>query len=187
MRRSPPHEDLYPWRQASAPPRLCEHPGCLDAGTHRAPRDRDHLTEYRFFCLPHVRAYNAAWNFYAGMDEAEIERHLRNDTVWNRPTWPLGGGRAGHPRFRHMGDPFGVFEEEEGAAQRPRRPAAETPETQALALFGLTLPVSLAEMKARYKVLVKQNHPDANGGDRQAEERLKAINHAYSVLKRFLS
>ena len=30
---------------------------------------------------------------------------------------------------------------------------------------------------------MKQLHPDANGGDKEAEERLKLINQAYSTLK----
>jgi curved DNA-binding protein CbpA len=38
-------------------------------------------------------------------------------------------------------------------------------------------------LKARYKELVKRHHPDAHGGDKAAEERLKVINQAYSTLK----
>lgn len=35
----------------------------------------------------------------------------------------------------------------------------------------------------RYKQLVKRFHPDANGGDKAAEERFKEISEAYSYLK----
>ena len=42
---------------------------------------------------------------------------------------------------------------------------------------------TLIEIKARYKELVKRFHPDANGGDRGAEERLKKVIKAYSVLR----
>ena len=38
-------------------------------------------------------------------------------------------------------------------------------------------------LKARYKVLVKLHHPDAHGGDKAAEEKLKIINQAYATLK----
>ncbi len=38
-------------------------------------------------------------------------------------------------------------------------------------------------MKTRYKELAKRHHPDANGGDRAAEERLKTINLAYAAVR----
>ena len=46
----------------------------------------------------------------------------------------------------------------------------------------LTQPVTPEAIKRRYKELVKKHHPDANGGDKQAEERFKAINQAYATL-----
>ena len=42
-------------------------------------------------------------------------------------------------------------------------------------------------MKTRYKDLAKRHHPDRNNGDRSAEERLKTINQAYSMLRRHLA
>jgi DnaJ-class molecular chaperone len=39
------------------------------------------------------------------------------------------------------------------------------------------------EIKARFKLLVKRHHPDANGGDRSAEDRLREIIQAYNYLK----
>jgi curved DNA-binding protein CbpA len=38
-------------------------------------------------------------------------------------------------------------------------------------------------LKARYKALVKLHHPDAHGGDKASEEKLKIINQAYATLK----
>ena len=40
-----------------------------------------------------------------------------------------------------------------------------------------------AEIKARYKSLVKLLHPDANGGDRSSEDRLRQIIQAYHYLR----
>jgi hypothetical protein len=40
-----------------------------------------------------------------------------------------------------------------------------------------------AEIKARYKALVKLLHPDANGGDRSSEDRLRQIIQAYHYLR----
>ena len=52
-----------------------------------------------------------------------------------------------------------------------------------LATLGLNWPLTLDALKTRYKQLAKQHHPDANGGDRAAEERLKTINLAYAALR----
>ena len=54
---------------------------------------------------------------------------------------------------------------------------------QALAVFDIEPPFTVVRLKARYKVLVKLHHPDAHGGDKAAEERLKIINQAYATLK----
>ena len=39
------------------------------------------------------------------------------------------------------------------------------------------------EIKARFKELVKRHHPDANGGDRASEDKLREIIEAYNYLK----
>ena len=57
------------------------------------------------------------------------------------------------------------------------------PEREALTELDLGTPVTLHEVKLRYKYLVKKLHPDANGNDRKAEDRLKRINAAYGRLK----
>ncbi len=40
------------------------------------------------------------------------------------------------------------------------------------------------QLKQRYNELAKRYHPDHNGGDAGAEEKLKKINLAYSVLRK---
>jgi curved DNA-binding protein CbpA len=50
-------------------------------------------------------------------------------------------------------------------------------------VLELSPPVTWTEIRARYKSLVKQLHPDANGGDKSAEEQLKLVNQAYGTLK----
>jgi hypothetical protein len=170
-------------------------PGCAYGGEYRAPRGRNELRSYYWFCLDHVREYNASWNYYAGMTEAEVEAAIRADTTWQRPSWPLG---SWHTHIRHnrrrFADPYGVFGEEgeaargEGArAWQRREDAALSEHDKALAVMQLTGEATVAAIKTRYKELVKQHHPDANGGDRASEERLKVINLAYSTLMRSAS
>ena len=99
------------------PARLCDHPGCEAGGDFRAPRSRLELDRYYWFCLDHVRAYNVAWNYYAGMSESEIEAEIRRDTVWQRPSWKLGERHGPGPR---ISDPFGFYPGN-GARFRPPR------------------------------------------------------------------
>jgi hypothetical protein len=172
--------------------RPCDAPGCAGHGEYRAPRSRSALTEYYWFCLDHVRAYNAQWNYYAGLNEAEMERQFRADTTWWRPTWPFGARSGFYGRLRDgVAFPYGAFGPDDdwdrervrsGDGKNGMRPRPGSAESQALAVFELAPPVTRDIVKARYKVLVKRHHPDANGGDKDAEERLKVINQAYSAL-----
>ena len=54
---------------------------------------------------------------------------------------------------------------------------------RALDVLGLEADAQRADIKARFKVLVKRHHPDANGGDRTSEDRLREIIQAYNYLK----
>jgi hypothetical protein len=168
---------------SDAPPlaRACDHPGCAGAGDYRAPRSREDLTNYYWFCLDHVRAYNASWNYYAGMNEAELEAEWRKDMVGQRPSWKFGHRVAW--RFGDGVKDFGLFDFEQEVPNAKPRARPPTPQEAALETFDLTLPLSLGALKARYKELVKLHHPDAHGGDKAAEERLKIINQAYATLK----
>jgi len=162
-------------------------PGCGAPGEYRAPKSRSALQDYWWFCLEHVRAYNASWDFYKGMTPGEIEAQLRADTSWQRPTWPLGrlGSRLDSDMLH---DPLHVLNASRRApaeAEQRARAAAEVPADlrEPLATLGLAWPLTLDQLKSRYKQLAKLHHPDANNGDRAAEERLKGINLAYSALR----
>jgi DnaJ-domain-containing protein 1 len=117
------------------------------------------------------------------MTPGEIEAQLRADTAWCRPSWPLGhlGARQDETGAR---DPLHILEL---AGFRPnharRAPEAPSEMREPLATLGLSWPVTITEVKSRYKELAKRHHPDANNGDRAAEERLKVINLAYAALR----
>lgn len=187
MARQTPDAIQQPFRdQTAADCRRCEWPCCEEAAEHRAPHSRERLQEYRWFCLEHVREYNKSWNYYAGLSEDEIDRLNRLDTIWQRPTWRLGSGPTKRPNGDYgFKDDFGFFHEEDESDQRRRqgRPAANSEEGRALAALGLESPASFAEIKVRYKELVKLLHPDTNNGRSEDEERLKLINQAYATLR----
>src|SRR5215470_10852962 len=108
----------------------CEWPNCQAPATHRAPKGRLREREYWRFCLEHVREYNHAYNFFAGMSTEDIARYQKEAVVGHRPTWKMGmsGGPPSSrshssrfdPEFTNVGDPFGIFREF-GAAGIPGR------------------------------------------------------------------
>lgn len=172
----------------AAPGRPCDSPDCPLMGEYRAPKSRRSLRDYWWFCLEHVRAYNAHWDYYKGMTPGEIEAALRADTSWQRPSWPLG--RLGHAAWEEevLRDPLHVLASG-GLRGNGHKPGESVPTElrEPLATLGLSWPTTLDAVKTRYKELAKRHHPDANGGDRAAEERLKTINLAYATLRTRLS
>jgi hypothetical protein len=190
--------ELLKNRRSGKDETTCEWPGCDGAAEFKAPRSRDALNEYRWFCLVHVREYNRNWNYYSGMDEAEVEADVRNDTVWQRPTWKLGAGEA--PKFANMkiNDPLGVGDAardadarahggKSDAGQQPDPRQTDPKFARAMAVFALEIPVTMDDVKTRYKELVKRHHPDANGGTKAAEEEFKKVTEAYEALVAFLA
>lgn len=186
--------------------RACEHPGCAEIGSYRAPRGPDALKAYRWFCLDHVREYNQGWDYFAGWSQPEIERFQREAVTGHRPTWPLGKRphdqdpdwryHAARRAFRDFAREWldeDVMADAEKAERRSKNGGTgefdeagrrvPSPWAEALEALGLDGPVSKIELKRRYKELVKRHHPDANGGSRESEERLKLINRAYTYLR----
>jgi hypothetical protein len=173
----------------------CEWPGCAGAATHRAPKGRDRENEYWRFCLDHVREYNHSYNFFAGMSTDDIARYQREAVIGHRPTWKMGmnGGKpAGRsraarfgPAFEGANDPFGLFGDAQNGEHLKRREThvIRNAERKALDTLGLEGEATTAQIKVRFKELVKRHHPDANGGDRSSEERLREIIQAYNYLK----
>ncbi len=172
--------------------RQCEWEDCTAPGAHPAPKSPRDLRSYRWFCTTHAREYNRSWNYFAGMDDADIETYVTNNSTWQRPTWKMGGDKSAKAGESRSGaaDPFGFIDDGPGAAQSqarrrdaPTRPRMPKMTEEALAVLDLDYPVTLQQVKARYKELVKRFHPDANGGDRSTEEQLKRTIWAYNHLK----
>ncbi|KAB2833445.1 MAG: DnaJ domain-containing protein [Caedimonadaceae bacterium] len=176
----------------SFPKRACDHGDCDAEGVHRAPMNRSSLSTYYWFCLEHVREYNAKWNYYEGMDEGEVEVSNRFDHFWERPTWPFGVNPHDRQHFYAFHDPqdllgfgkhFSAYDND-GYVQTEKY---MTEEAEALRTLDLHYPLTSAKLKARYKELVKKYHPDRNGGCAISEEKLKHINKAYDLLKRIVT
>lgn len=168
---------------------VCEWVGCKEKATHRAPKGRGREKDYWRYCLKHVREYNQSYNFFAGMNDAAVLAYQKDAITGHRPTWKMGTGKgAARPdlnSFDQRADPFELFGEGMRAEQQARaetRPVRNA-ERKALDSLGLEVGATAAQVKTRFKDLVKRYHPDANGGDRSTEERLIEIIQSYNYLK----
>ncbi len=167
--------------------RPCAHPGCPEPGEYRAPRARPGSAflppagppDWQYFCLAHVREFNARWNFFDGMTAEEIWAAQSPDPRWEREVEALA--RAADPRRREasLDDPLGILRWRAGGS-RPR--ALARADREALAVLGLGEEATLAEVKARYRALARRWHPDSNNGDRQHEAKLQAATEAQARL-----
>ncbi|WP_164516691.1 J domain-containing protein [Minwuia thermotolerans] len=164
--------------------RFCDRDDCEAEGAFRAPKSRNPADGYHHFCLDHVREYNKSWNYFDGMSEVEVENFQRSVHWAHRPTWKLGErvSRRFHPD--DLRDPFGLYDHPETPPEPRPNPEKRFTAAQRRAFNVLQIEPTddLREVKLRYKQLAKRFHPDANGGDRGYEDRLKHINEAYGVL-----
>jgi len=167
--------------------RLCEAPNCTQEGEFPAPKSRDSLREYRYFCLAHVREYNKNWNYFSGMGGAALEQAIRDATSWERPSWKFGTGNAKPYRAEDLSDVFGLFEDDITSTKEAAMANMDPEERAAWACLGMDPTEDKAALKKRYNQLAKQHHPDKHQGDAKAEERLKEINLAYSYLRNKLA
>lgn len=168
--------------------RVCEQEGCDRPGQYRAPKSPDTPDDFFWFCLEHVRAYNQRWNFFEGQTSDEMEAQIRRDQVWERETKPFRRD-AEERAWARLGidDPMQVLGDK--ATQNPgasrtggtrRLPATER---RALEILDARDHWTRVEIRKQYKSLVKDLHPDMNGGQRTDEDRLQEVVWAWEQIK----
>lgn len=179
--------------------KCCEWVGCSEKAEHPAPKGRGRDGQYFLFCLNHVREYNKSYNYFNGMSDEDVANFQLDALTGHRPTWSLGvnskaqkgpqeagdrpsGYRAG---FR-VNDRFGFFEDkdQEEEKEKPRRRPIRNMERKSLNALNLDDAATAEDIKSRFKDLVKKYHPDLNGGDSSASDRLRDIIQAYNYLKK---
>lgn len=170
--------------------RLCESPGCQEPGKYRAPKNPDTLDEFYWFCLAHIREYNSKWNFFENHSEEEMDKQFAADRIWERDTKPFGKKSSAEERaWARLGieDPHEVLGD--NATRNPGRanPAGArrlpAPERKAIDVLEAKEDWTKSEIRKQYKKLIKELHPDMNGGDRSDEDRLQQVVWAWDTVK----
>ena len=130
------------------------------------------------------------------MPDEAVSAYQRDASTGHRPTWTMGVNPAAQKRGAEYPphepgaegeDTLGMFGP--GGARRAR--PAPQPERRRLSMLerrayetrDMPEHAPGADVKARYKALVKRLHPDANGGDRSSEDKLRGIIQAYNTLR----
>ncbi len=174
------------------------HPGCREPGEFRAPGERsasfDGPGDWRWLCLEHVRAFNARFDWFAGMSAEEIYAAQAPGAGWRTesPSFRAAGGIADGPRWADFDDPLeAIAARARGIKSRAAREAAVAAdgrftreEAAALEVLGLSRDADRARLRRRYAELVRRYHPDRNGGDRRQESKLTEAVGAYQLLRR---
>ncbi len=186
-------------QQQTRAPR-CQRRNCANPGLHKAPMGRGREGEFYLFCLEHVRDYNKRYNYFDGMSDDDVVAYQKSSMTGHRPTWTMGANSSERPGDEGQGadrlngfdpraaqmDPHELFK---GGAAKPgaeplvrRRPIGKL-ERKCLHALNLEDDASSDQIKAEYKEQVKRHHPDANGGDRRSEDKLREVIQAYNYLK----
>ena len=169
-------------------PKKCDKEDCENKGEFKAPKSRISLNDYFYFCLDHIKEYNKSWDFYKGLSVNQIESSMREDIIWNRPSWPLKGNPY---KVMEQIDNFfndkleeinGKFNNDRFFQNKLIDEKMSKEENKALFILRIKLPLNLEKIKKNYKKLVKIFHPDVNGNNKKAEEKFKEINKSYKIL-----
>ena len=186
IRIKPPKDEPAPEE------RVCEWPGCHKHGNSRAPKARDQLDDFYWFCQSHAGEYNKSWNFFEGMSESAAQTYRASAAYGHRPTWgwrnthgpSAASTRAAKDFNEGFEDTYNLFgDKRQATPEAPREKSLGRLQTKALETMSLDPDVEPSVVRKRYAELVKQFHPDANGGDRSSEEQLGRVIAAYQILK----
>ena len=153
----------------------CNQEGCDNEGLYKAPLSKYDLNKLQWFCLPHIKEFNKSWNFHKEMGSDEIEKELRRDSTWRRPTKPFGSSGKYYN--------FQVNEDIDPATSKVSKKASKL--IWSLDILNLTIKSQMEEIKKNYKKLAKKYHPDAKSDIKNSDEKFRNVVEAYNYLIEF--
>ena len=141
--------------------RLCDREGCNNVGDRPAPK-APNSPERWMFCEAHAAEYNKGWDYFAGLTAEEAARRAADEEAG-----ASAFRKSAHYQWAGPGD---------GSRSRD--------EMRALDALGLDSDADMAAVKAAYRQLAKQFHPDVNRDDEEAAKRFQQVQASYEVLRR---
>jgi curved DNA-binding protein CbpA len=169
----------------------CQWDGCEKSGTHRAPVGREAEGLFLLFCPTHVAEYTKGYNFSPNLSDPVTARYQREAASGLRATIGVRINRppeAPLPSTARSGSAKAI-NARKSAAERLAASATlqfrklKVLEAKAFETLGISADATPEEIRRRYKEKLKMHHPDANQGDRNSENELRAAIEAHKILK----
>jgi protoporphyrinogen oxidase len=178
----------------------CVAKGCDAEGKFPAPVSRENPRLKQYFCLEHIRAFNASWDFFADASTEEIENFYHGKSYGHRPTRPMtpphsiedavqkaaGSAAMAEAVDAQLKELFGAYASDISSKETLRRRLAQEKAKQSLPpeavqeglrLLGISHPTDDKIIKKTYKALAKQTHPDLNKGSADAFSKISVAYH----------
>ena len=165
--------------------RKCYKKDCLNSGIYKAPKSKNEIKNYIWFCEEHIKSYNKEWDYCKDMTQKEIEKHIQLDTIGWRPTWNFSTASRKFKDFEEIfSNYFDFFKKKKNQHKINKNNSLLKNALKILNINNENINIKLVENK--YKKLVKKYHPDVNKGNKKYEEKLKKINKAFEEIKKQL-
>jgi hypothetical protein len=140
--------------------RLCDRDGCDRPGDCPAPKSPNSPDRW-MFCANHAAEYNRGWNYFEGLSAEEAaEREAKERSGAS------AFASASHYAWGGPGD---------GTRSRD--------EMRALGVLGLEADADHESVRAAWRRLAKEYHPDVRPDDPDAAVRFQAVQAAWEILR----
>ena len=162
---------------------ICDWDNCKNQGKYKAPIEKDNSKNFRLLCLEHIKIFNKKWNYFADMNDQEIEFFVKSDLTWHKATKSFGSSENFFNILWNnaLEDKLNIFKSSNFTEFKKNR--LNDTDKDALDIMELKYDAKWEEIQKKFKTLVKKYHPDKNLGSKKYEDTLKKITLAYSQLK----
>ena len=164
---------------------ICDWNNCNKEGKYKAPVEKDNSKNFRYLCFEHIKEFNKNWNYFANMNDEQINQFIKDDMTWHKPTQNF----SGQDNFFKIlwnnalkNDDYDNLDLKK--YDKVRQFSFSDNDIKAFNVLGLNVSTDWKKVREKFKKLVKKLHPDKNLGNNKFEEKLKIITLAYTQLKR---
>ena len=164
---------------------ICDWNNCNKEGKYKAPVEKDNSKNFRYLCFEHIKEFNKNWNYFANMNDEQINQFIKDDMTWHKPTQNFS---AQDNFFKILwnnalkNDDYDNLDLKK--YDKVRQFSFSDNDIKAFNVLGLNVCTDWEKVREKFKKLVKKLHPDKNLGNNKFEEKLKIITLAYTQLKR---